>query len=184
MIQYAVTSRFLLRPAITGYLLSAGMTAVQDIGPRLLVAMKLVLQLGLGALQAVALRFRQALAGTVDIKRQHRERGAIGARLATRTAFRRALERRRDLLWTCQLEDALLQIERVALPGDALRPALWRCLLGCRFPRRRTRLPGPRAGRIFPGSRSARCASARMRRFPPLSHVSTPCCFSRKRRQT
>src|SRR6266478_3772645 len=47
------------------------------------LTMKLVLQLGLGALQAVALGFRQGLAGTVDIECQHRERGAIGARLAT-----------------------------------------------------------------------------------------------------
>ncbi len=50
MIQYAATSRFLLRPAIIGYPLFAGMTAVQDHWPRLSVAMKLVLQLGLGAL--------------------------------------------------------------------------------------------------------------------------------------
>jgi len=40
--------------------------------------MKLPPQLGLGALQSVALRFRQRLAGAVDIKGQHRERGAIG----------------------------------------------------------------------------------------------------------
>src|SRR5882724_8253256 len=113
--------------------------------------MKLVLQLGLGALQAVALGFRQGLAGTVDIECQHRERGAIDGRLATRTAFRRALERSRDLPWTCQLEDALLQIERVALAGHALRPALWR-FPGCRFPPRRTRLPDPRAASLFTGS--------------------------------
>jgi hypothetical protein len=43
--------------------------------------MKLVLQRGLGALQAVALGFRQRLAGAVDIECQHRERGAIGAAL-------------------------------------------------------------------------------------------------------
>jgi len=45
----------------------------------LFVAMKLPPQLGLGALQSVALHFRQRLAGAVDIKGQHRERGAIGA---------------------------------------------------------------------------------------------------------
>jgi hypothetical protein len=33
--------------------------------------MKLVLQFGLGALQPIALRFRQRLAGAVDVKRQH-----------------------------------------------------------------------------------------------------------------
>src|SRR6266404_3326848 len=147
------------------------MTAVQNNWPRSLVAAELVPQLGLGALQAVALRFRQGLAGAVDIERQHRERRAIGARPATRTAFRRALERGRDLLWACQLEDALPQIERIALTGHALRPALWRFPLGCRFPPRRIRLPDPRAARIFPGNRFARCGLARTRRLPTFSHV-------------
>src|SRR5258707_13128963 len=171
MIQYSVMSRFSLRPAIIGYPLFAGMTAVQNNWPRSLVAAELVPQLGLGALQAVALRFRQGLAGAVDIERQHRERRAIGARLAARTAFRRALERSRDFLRAGQLEDALLQIERVALPRHALRPALWRFPLGCRFPPCRTRLPSRRIGRIFPGSRFARCGFARTRRFPTFSHI-------------
>jgi HAMP domain-containing protein len=135
-----------------------------------LLTMKLVLQRGLGALQAVALGFRQGLAGAVDIECQHRERGAIGASLATRTAFRGAFERSRDLLRTCQLEHALLQIERVALPGHALRPALWRCLAGGRVPPRRARLTGSRRPRIF-ASGFACCGLARTHRFPMSSHL-------------
>jgi hypothetical protein len=133
--------------------------------------MKLVFQLSLGALQAVALGFRQGLAGTVDIERQHRERGAIGARLPTRTSFRRALERSSDLLCAGQFEDALSQIERIALTGHTLGPALWRFPLGDSFPPRRTRLAYPRAASIFPGSRLGRCGLARTRRFSTFSHV-------------
>src|SRR5258707_4060726 len=138
-----------------------------------LLTMKLVLQRGLGALQAVALGFRQGLAGAVDVECQHRERGAIGASLATRTAFRGALERSRDLLRTCQLEHALLQIERVALPGHALRPALWRCLAGGRFPPRRARLAGSRRACIFAGGFSC-CWLARTRPVSRASHVHIP----------
>jgi hypothetical protein len=86
--------------------------------------MKLPLQLGLGARQPVALGFRQRLAGAVDIKRQHRRRRVKGTGLAARTSFRRALPRRRDFLRVRQFEDAMLQITRVAFPGDALRPSL------------------------------------------------------------
>src|SRR3979490_1215516 len=101
------------------------MTTVAINQPKSLVFSELVIPLGLGGLQPVALRFRQRLAGAVDIKRQHRERRAIGACLAARTALRRALERCRDLLRVSQFEDAVVQIERVAFPGHALRPALW-----------------------------------------------------------
>src|SRR5258707_1460189 len=139
MIQYSVMSRFSLRPAIIGYPLFAGMTAVQNNWPRSLVAAELVPQLGLGALQAVALRFRQRLAGAVDIERQHRERRAIGACLAARTAFGRALERSRDSFWISQREDAVRQIERVAFPGHALRPPFLGPLPARSFPPRRTR---------------------------------------------
>ena len=48
----------------------------------LVVPAKLPLQLALGTLQPLALRLRQGLAGAVDIKRQHRERRAIGAGFA------------------------------------------------------------------------------------------------------
>ena len=95
----------------------------------LFAAMKLPPQFGLGALQSVALRFRQRLAGAVDIKGQHRERRAIGACLAARTSFRRALERCRDFLRVGLFEDAVFQVERVAFLRYSLRPALWRRLL-------------------------------------------------------
>src|SRR3979490_1025010 len=89
-----------------------------------LFSSELMFQFGLGALQPVALRLWQRLSGAVDIEGQHREGGAIGAGLAARTAFRRALERRGDSLGVAQRENAALQIERVALAGHALRPAL------------------------------------------------------------
>jgi hypothetical protein len=82
-----------------------------------LVFSKLMLQLGLGALQPVALCFRQGFAGAVDIEGQHRKCRAIGACFAARAMFRRALERCRNSLGVLQRKDALLQVERVALPG-------------------------------------------------------------------
>src|ERR1700755_1237209 len=78
---------------------------------------KLPLQLDLGALQPLALSLRQRLAGTVDIECQHRQRRAVGAGLAARTVFSRALQRGRDLLRAGEFEDALLEIERVAFAG-------------------------------------------------------------------
>jgi hypothetical protein len=77
------------------------------------------------ALQPVAMGFRQRLAGTVDIKHQHRQRRAKGAGLAARTSFRRALERRRDFLRIGQSEDAMLQIQRVAFFGERAATIAW-----------------------------------------------------------
>src|SRR6185437_2327522 len=113
--------------------------------------MKLVLQLGLGAFESIALGFGQLAAGAVDVESQHRKRRSIGARLAARTALGRTLERRGDLLRIGQAEDPVLQIERVALLGDALRPSF-------------RRLPG--AG--LPGSGFARWRGATM-----SSHVNS-----------
>src|SRR3984893_10256117 len=149
------------------------MTAVPK-NSRSLVLSKLVLQLGLGALQPVALGFRQRLAGAVDIKRQHRQRRAIGAGLAAPTTFRGALQRGRDSLWIPQREDAVLQIERIALARDALRPAIGSGLLvGGRFSPRRTRLAGvgfsSAVARDF-----ARCRFARARGFSVCSHHLLP----------
>src|ERR1700722_11318970 len=90
--------------------------------------MKHPLQLQLRPRQPLALRLRQRLAGAVDVKSQHRERRTIGAGLAARTAFRRALQGGGDPLRVAQGEDALSQIERVAFPRYALRPALSGCL--------------------------------------------------------
>src|SRR6185437_14003547 len=104
---------------------------------------ELMLQFGLGALQPMALGLRQGLAGAVDVEGQHRERGAVGPSLAAGAVLRGALQRSRDLLRIGQREDAALEVERIALFGDALRPALRRCgscralFGGRRFPRRR-----------------------------------------------
>src|ERR1700716_601363 len=85
---------------------------------------KLMFQLDLRAFQPRTLRLRQRLAGAVDIKGQHRQRRAIGAGLAARTVLRRTLQRGRDFLRACQLEDPALEIERVAFLRHALRPTL------------------------------------------------------------
>src|ERR1700722_18993685 len=98
--------------------------------------MKHPLQLQLRALQPPALRPRQGLAGAVDVEGQHRERRTIGAGLAARTAFRGALQGGGDPLRVAQGEDATFEIERVTLPGHALRPAPWRGLSYRRLARR------------------------------------------------
>src|ERR1700682_2503038 len=87
------------------------------------LSFKLMFQLDLRAFQPRTLRLRQLLAGAVDIKGQHRQRRAIGAGLAARTVLRRTLQRGRDFLRACQLEDPALEIERVAFLRHALRPA-------------------------------------------------------------
>src|SRR4051812_40198985 len=98
-----------------------------------LLLAELMLEFDLRAFQSRALRFRQRLAGAVDIEGQHRQRRAIGAALAARTVLRRTLQRCRDLFRTGQFEDALLEIERVAFLCHALRPAFRGSLLGsCR----------------------------------------------------
>src|SRR6516165_4706021 len=85
--------------------------------------MKLALQLGFRPLQPVALGSRQLLAGAVDIEGQHRYRGTIGAGFPARAVFRRTLQRRGNFLCTGELEHPAIEIERVALLRNALRPA-------------------------------------------------------------
>jgi len=97
-------------------------------GIQVLFLAKLPPQLDLGAFQPRSLGLRQGLAGTVDIKGQHRKRGAIGAGLAARATLCRAFERGRNLLRVAKFEDAVPQIQRVALRRHALRPASWRSL--------------------------------------------------------
>src|SRR6185437_10512005 len=98
-----------------------------------------MLQFRLRPLQPRALGFRQRLAGAVDVEGQHRERGAVGTTLAAGAVLRGALQRSRDLLRIGQREDAALEVERIALFGDALRRCgSCRALFGGRrFPRRR-----------------------------------------------
>src|SRR5258707_6331349 len=87
---------------------TGGYRARRSPGRRELFLPELVLQLHLRALQPGALRLWQGLAGAIDIEGQHRQRGAVGARLAARTVLRGPLERSRDLLRARQLEHALL----------------------------------------------------------------------------
>lgn len=88
-----------------------------------LFAMKLALQFGFRPLQPVAFGSWQVLAGAVDIEDQHRQRRAIGAGFPAPAVFRRTFQRRGNLRCTGELEHPAIQIERVALFRDALRPA-------------------------------------------------------------
>src|SRR6185437_10052011 len=119
---------------------------------------ELMLQFGLGALQPMALGLRQGLAGAVDVEGQHRERGAVGPSLAAGAVLRGALQRSRDLLRIGQREDAALEVERIALFGDALRPAL------CRSGFCRTLFGGRRFLRRRPP------AGGTLRNLPTLRH--------------
>src|SRR5215217_2284317 len=58
----------------------------------------------------------QCLACAIDIERQHRHGGSIGAALATRAGFSGTFERERDLSWTALLKDAFFEIQGMAPP--------------------------------------------------------------------
>src|SRR4051812_36107348 len=80
-------------------------------------------QLILRACQDLAARSRKLPAGPIDVERQHRERGAIGIRLAPFALLGGSLQRRRDFLGIAQAEHALFQVERIARFGHVPRPA-------------------------------------------------------------
>src|SRR5262249_55881138 len=65
----------------------------------------------------------QALAGTVDVERQHGQRRAKCAGLAAPAFLGRPLQGRCDLLGIPGRENALLEGERVAMFGHMTRPA-------------------------------------------------------------
>src|SRR5438874_5576027 len=81
-------------------------------------------QFVLGALEHALLPLREVLAGAIEVEGQHRHCRAVRRTLAPAAGFRRALQRQRNLMRVVMREDAMLQIERVATPGDAGRPAL------------------------------------------------------------
>ena len=65
---------------------------------------------------------RQVLARAVHIKDQHRHGRAEGISLAARACFCRALEGCGDPLGVFERENALLEVERVRVRGNVLRP--------------------------------------------------------------
>src|SRR5262249_48844821 len=79
-------------------------------------------QLALGRLQASALGPRQLAAGAIDVEREHRHRRAVRARFAPAASLGRALQGSRDGSWASG-KNLALEIERVALARDTLRPA-------------------------------------------------------------
>ena len=64
----------------------------------------------------------QVLIGSVDVKSQHRHGRTIGRALSARASLCRSLERACDRLWIVFFKNAALEIERVTLARDALRP--------------------------------------------------------------
>jgi hypothetical protein len=76
-------------------------------------------QLVLRRLQHLALRLRQAAAGTIDVKVEHRHRRAERRALAAVAALSGALERARYGARAALGEDAALEIERIARPHDS-----------------------------------------------------------------
>src|SRR3974390_1774109 len=80
-------------------------------------------QLILGLLQFGLASLRQALAGAVDIKGEHRHRRPVWIALAAAAAVRRTLERGRNRACSAFLEDAVVQSKRIARLGDQPRPS-------------------------------------------------------------
>src|SRR5262249_27153227 len=80
-------------------------------------------QLALGALEARTSPLRKLSAGAIDIEREHRHCRAVRVGLAASAVLSRALERTRDRARILECEDTLLQVQRIAVFGDVLRPA-------------------------------------------------------------
>ncbi|EGE61051.1 hypothetical protein RHECNPAF_1260029 [Rhizobium etli CNPAF512] len=70
--------------------------------------------------------FRQLVAGAVDVEGQHRHGRAEGTGLTAMTLLGRMLDRAGDLLRIVRFEHTFLQVHRVAVFGDVLRPFLLR----------------------------------------------------------
>ncbi len=81
-------------------------------------------QFVLGLFERLPLLLRKALTGTVDVEVEHGHRGAERFGLSAPASFGRPLQRFGDLAGTILLEDAPVEIERVARFRDVLRPAL------------------------------------------------------------
>ena len=108
---------------------------------------ELLAQLVLRAHQRPLAGRRQVLAGTIDIEREHGERGAKGTAFPAPASFGRPFQGRRDPLGIAGAEDALIEGQRIAVFGHMPRPT-------AAFPRRPT---SPRAVALAPGA-SPRCS--------------------------
>src|SRR5262245_27941228 len=79
-------------------------------------------ELVLGSVEGALARRGEVCAGAVLVEHEHRHRRAERLGLAARAAIGGPLERARDLGGRA-LEDTGVEIERVAVLGDRLRPA-------------------------------------------------------------
>ena len=84
---------------------------------------ELLAQLVLGPHQVLLTGRGQALAGTIDIEREHGQRGAKCAGLAAPAFFSRPFQGRCNPLGIARRENALLEGERIAVLGHMPRPA-------------------------------------------------------------
>src|SRR5215469_12995508 len=83
-------------------------------------------QLPFGPLQNPQPLARKVLSRAIDIEVEHRHRGLEGPSLALRAAFGRALQRRGDPGRAGLGKDSRIEIERMAVLCDILRPTLGR----------------------------------------------------------
>jgi len=79
-------------------------------------------QLDLRSLEHAALSGAEVVTGPIDVKRQHRHRGAIRIALSPPAALCRSFERPRNATRVFPRENAPIQIERIAAGRSARRP--------------------------------------------------------------
>lgn len=94
---------------------------------------ELLAQFLLGSHQCPLARGGQILPRTIDVEREHGERGAEGIGFAAPASFGRPFQRCRDPLGIAQREHTPLEGKRIAVLGDLARPAP----SAARTPRRR-----------------------------------------------
>ena len=99
---------------------------------RALLPAELLAQFLLGSHQCLLARGGQVLARTIDVEREHGERGAEGIGFAASASFGRPFQRCRDPFGIARREHTLLEGQRIAVLGHLARPAP-----SARTPRRR-----------------------------------------------
>src|SRR3989442_2853962 len=143
----------------------------------------------LGLRDLALARRRQLAAGAVLVEREHRHGRAERRRLAPAAPLRRALQGARHLLGR-ELEDALLQVERVARLDDPLGPvAAGRALRRPAALRRALRRHGgtwssPADGASAGGLRLGESSWNGLGRFAPRLRSRTGCARTAARRAT
>lgn len=86
------------------------------------LAMKNLPQADLRPLQYPSPGTGQVLARSIHVERQHRHGRAVRTGFSAVAGFGRMFQRSRDRVGITRLEDLILKIERVTVPGDFTRP--------------------------------------------------------------